>query len=253
MTGINSVKLCAAPPAIGSGALEMSLDAGDIDGDGSTVGEPGNGTAITQWVSNHDGVTSVSESNVPTQPTLNTGAVNGLPAINFSGSDRLFIRDTFGILGNPDITLFMVAIDDTAIAENNNGSFGGMAGLGGGDGAGTNVGFTNDPGYRFNNGFQDYSPAGGPTGVVTGSFHVLEWRINGGQTYADHEFFSDGVNPNASPSIGSGTNVLNLTAPTASAGGFSVGKRFNAAGGFVDSNDTRIAEVLLYSRLSDAC
>ena len=142
----------------------------------------------------------------------------------------------------------MVAIDDRIPPGENGTTFQGFIAIGGTTGGGSNIGFTDDPGYRFNNGFQDYSPAGGPTGVVTGAFHVLEWRVNGGQTYADHQFFSDGLNPNPSPNLDGGGNTLNMTPATPTGGGVVVvGRRFQGSGSFTGELNCRIAECLVYS------
>ncbi len=74
----------------------LHLDATDIDADGGTADNPGNGSAVSRWDDasggNHDAVQQSSA------PVVAAGAINGKDAIDFSGAnDALHVSDTSAI------------------------------------------------------------------------------------------------------------------------------------------------------------
>jgi len=85
--------------------LVFWVDASDIDGNGQPDGLSG-GAPIGEWVDKASG-NNASQSTSTLQPTLNLGAVNGLPAVTFA-SDYLATGSQI-ITGTSGRTIFAVA------------------------------------------------------------------------------------------------------------------------------------------------
>lgn len=73
------------------------LDAQDVNGNGSTLDQPANGSAVTTW-GDPFGTHSGSQTVIAQKPTYQTNVINGYPAIRFAGvNDILEMQDHFDI------------------------------------------------------------------------------------------------------------------------------------------------------------
>jgi len=71
------------------------------------------GVSIANWYDinpQNNSKYTLSQSGIDSiKPTYVTGAINGLPAINFGGNDYMNTAKTITLTGNPDFTMFVVA------------------------------------------------------------------------------------------------------------------------------------------------
>jgi hypothetical protein len=218
------------------------LDGSDIDGDGSP--DAGTGTVAT-W--NDRSVNGNDVSGVAGQQPVSVSNFNGsgLNAVDFT-NDSLSRAGTLGMSGAPAITVFVVS------------SIGGITGDGrmlqiGDDGAGnggSNISFSADSSWRFNNGNNIF--ANDPV-VGTGP-SIAIWRSAANTNYGEKEFFLNGGVPALD------TDGPDSGGPTTITGG-GAGFTTIGSGWYNNSNFTALdavangvyAEILVYDQeLSDA-
>jgi hypothetical protein len=173
----------------------------------------GNGSAVSNWTDmapgdNFNG--NLSQSTASSRPTVLTNALNGRAVVSFDGDDSLGSSATNSLTSaGRGITVVAVTTSDTsgATAERM-----GQIGDSGGA-AGQVVGFdvsksptsesNGGAGLRFNNGASLYD-----TPVSAGGFHIVAWRIDDAQAYADATLFVDGTLP-ANTFTGTSTSPTN--------------------------------------------
>ena len=201
------------------------------------------GTVVSSWTST-TGTLTLNAPSAANEPVLLTPAVNGLPAVRFLGDDWVTDLEDFGMddgTNNHDVTIFLVLQDFASGHEGvtNAGSFRGFFGIS------RDFNVSNDPGFRFNNGYADFSPAGGDTGLVTGGFHLVEARHISGGTHNDTVFLANDAVPSSKV-----VNNPGNTVSFANGSGIVIGSRFNGAGGGGAVNglaaNASIAEVIVY-------
>ncbi len=210
--------------------LRLWLDAGQGV---STVGN-----AVSAWnditIGGNFVADNVSQANAGARPTFVPNAINGLPAIDFDGSNDALINGSTGLgfTGNPGATIFFVG-NATSGGEDRFVAFGDTGGS-------RSYQLGADPSWRFNNGNNRFATT--PLKNI-GNF-VAAFRIDAGDTYNQSEYFLNGLTPAASTGSGGGGNQANLIDDELAVGaGWFAGGAFNNLNSFLDG---QIAELIVY-------
>jgi uncharacterized sulfatase len=175
----------------------------------------GNGAAVDAWSDSATGDSfngSLSQSAAANRPTLHTNVLNGRAAVSFDGNDVVSSSTSNSLpISGEGITVIAVARSDTSgNAAQRLGQIGSQAGTAGRivglDVSSTMTSTSNGgAGFRFNNGASLYD-----TPIANAGFHIMTWRVDHGQSYADATLFVDGTQP-ANTFTGSSTASATTT------------------------------------------
>jgi arylsulfatase A-like enzyme len=175
----------------------------------------GNGGAVGSWSDTATGDSfngNLSQSTSSSRPTLNTNVLNGRAVVSFDGNDVLLSSTSNSLpTSGEGITVIAVARGDTSgNPAQRLGQIGSQAGTSGritGFDVSTAPTSTSNggAGFRFNNGASLYD-----TPIESAGFHIVTWRVDNGQSYADATLFVDGTLP-ANTFTGSSTASATTT------------------------------------------
>jgi uncharacterized repeat protein (TIGR01451 family) len=98
-------------PVLDSSNNQVWVKANDINADNGNT-QPTNGSDVTTWVDNSGNGHNFSQTNSLRRATVVDSQLNGLPVLDFDGSDLFEITNTNILSGDPGSSVFVVVKDD---------------------------------------------------------------------------------------------------------------------------------------------